>query len=70
LTGLFLIAMFLWKPANLLLGRVILTAGAIGVIPLSLPLRKGIALALEYVSEVKGSNLLLYDHNDYQDKSR
>jgi len=68
LTGLFLIAMFVWKPADLLLGRIVLTVGAIAVIPLTLPVRKGIALALEYISELKGGNLLLYDDtNDQHD---
>ncbi len=61
LTGLFLVVMLFWKPANLLLGRIVLTACAIYVIPLSLPIRKGIALALEYLSEVKGSKILLYE---------
>ena len=56
--------MLLWKPENLLLGRIVLTVGAVAFIPLSLPLRKGIALAIEYVSETKGSHLLLYDHDE------
>ncbi len=64
LTGLFLIAMFVWRPANVLLGRIFLTAAAVAVIPLTLPVRKGIALALEYISEAKGSSLLFYDNND------
>ncbi len=62
--------MFLWKPADLLLGRILLTAGAIAVIPLTLPVRKGIALALEYLSELKGSSLLFYDDTNDQHESQ
>ncbi len=69
LTGLFLIAMLLWRPADPALGRIVLTVAAIVVIPASLPLRKGIALALEYYSEIRGSHLLLYEEED-QDEER
>jgi hypothetical protein len=37
------------------------------VIALSLPVRKGIALALEYLSEMKRSSLLLYEDTDQND---
>ena len=61
LTGLFIIVILLWRPADLLLGRILLTASSLCAIPLTLPIRKGIALALEYLSETKGAKLLLYD---------
>ncbi len=70
LTGLFLISMFVWKPANMLFGRIIVGIAAVVVIPLTLPVRKGIALALEYLSEARGSNLLLYDHHEDQEDNR
>lgn len=69
LTGLFLIAMLLWRPADPAVGRIVLTVVAIVVIPVSLPLRKGIALALEYYSEVRGGSFLLYDEEN-QDEER
>ncbi len=69
LTGLFLVVMLLWRPSNLLVARVVLTGVAIGIIPLSLPIRKGIALALEYLSEVRGGRLLLYEPRDQSDDS-
>lgn len=64
LTGLFIIAILLWRPQSILLGRLVLGGASVCVIALSLPLRKGIALALDYLSEIKGSNLLLYDDSD------
>ncbi len=70
LTGVFLILMFIWKPGDLFLGRTILAGAAFGIIPLTLPVRKGIALALDYLAEVKGSHLLLYDDKNHEDDSR
>jgi uncharacterized protein (DUF983 family) len=64
LTGLFIITILLWRPHSILLGRLVLGVASVCVIALSLPLRKGIALALDYLSEMKGSNLLLYDDSD------
>lgn len=61
LTGVFIILMLVWKPYNMELGRVIIGLAAVGVIALSLPIRKGIALALEYISDTKGNTFLLYD---------
>jgi uncharacterized protein (DUF983 family) len=69
LTGLFIITILLWRPHSILLGRLILGAASIGVIALTLPLRKGIALALDYLSEIKGSNILLYDVPNQKDDS-
>jgi uncharacterized protein (DUF983 family) len=60
LTGLFIIGILVWRPENLLLGRSILTISSFCVITLSLPARKGIALALEFLSESKGSR---YEEN-------
>jgi uncharacterized protein (DUF983 family) len=61
LTGIFIIAILLWRPENLLVGRLVLGTASICIIVLSLPARKGIALALEYLSEQRGSRILLYD---------
>jgi uncharacterized protein (DUF983 family) len=69
LTGLFIIAILLWRPENVFLGRIVLTVSSFTVIALSLPVRKGIALALEYLSELKGSSLLFYD-NDIEDNEQ
>lgn len=52
LTGTIVILMFLWKPANLWLGRIVIGVVALILILLTLPIRKGIALALDYWSEI------------------
>jgi uncharacterized protein (DUF983 family) len=64
LTGFFIVAILLWRPDNILLGRFVLGSVSIFIIVFSLPIRKGIALALEYLSEQKGSHILLYDDKD------
>lgn len=64
LTGLFIIVIFLCRPDNLLPGRFILGTASICIIVFSLPIRKGIALALEFLSEQKGDRFLLYDDED------
>ena len=68
LTGLFVILMLLWKPHDILLGRLVLGTASACVIALSLPMRKGIALALEFVTETRGSNLLLYKDSEQENK--
>ena len=70
LTGLFIIAILLWRPDNVLFGRLALGTASMCVIALSLPVRKGIALALEYLSEMRGGNFLLYEDTDQTDNHR
>lgn len=53
LTGLFFAALFLMKPTNVLIGEVIVLPLALIVIVGTLPLRKGIAVALEYLVDRK-----------------
>lgn len=53
LTGLFILLMFWILPADQTGGRIILLVGALALMVLSLPYRKGVALALEYWSEQK-----------------
>ncbi len=67
LTGLFIIIILLWRPDDVFFGRLVLGVASGGVIALSLPPRKGIALALEYLPEMKGSNLLLYQDAEQKD---
>lgn len=67
LTGLFIILIFVWRPHNLELGRVVLGVLSVFVIALTVPIRKAIALALEYISETRGNTLLLYDDSDQED---
>ncbi|HEY6952939.1 MAG TPA: hypothetical protein VI758_11060 [Bacteroidota bacterium] len=61
LTGIFIILILLWKPGNLFLGRLVLGVASICIIVFTLPVRKGVALALEFLSEQKGGTILLYD---------
>ena len=61
LTGIFIIIILLWRPEHMLLGRILLGVTSACVIALSLPVRKGIALALDYISDSRGGNLLLYE---------
>lgn len=70
LTGLFIIVILVWRPYNMEVGRLVLGVAAICVIALTLPMRKGIALALEYISETKGGNLLLYDDTHQNNASQ
>lgn len=49
MTGIILICMFLLRPNDLLLGRAIVGAGAVGLIVATLPIRKGFSLALVYL---------------------
>jgi hypothetical protein len=61
---LFIVATLKWKPDSALLGYLILGPASICIIVFSLPIRKGVALALEYLSEQRGSQILLYDDED------
>ncbi len=48
LTGVGIFLLFLWKPENLFLGRLLMAAVALLIIVGTLPIRKGVAVALEY----------------------
>lgn len=48
LTGLFVVAMFLLRPRVVWQGQMVVCLLAVVVIVLSLPLRKGVAVALDY----------------------
>ncbi len=50
-TGFIVIAMLLVRPANLWLGRFVVFLSAFVLIVLTLPYRKGLALAIDYLSE-------------------
>lgn len=52
-TGFIIIAMLLIRPQNLLLGRAIVFAVALVLIVLTLPYRKGLAIAFDYFSELR-----------------
>lgn len=56
LTGLFIIAMLLIRPTNMLLGRIVVFVAAIIAIVLTLPMRKGLGLAVDYLSELKAGH--------------
>ena len=49
LTGLIVVTMFLLRPRVLWVGQVLVVIVAVAVIGLSLPLRKGVAIALDYL---------------------
>lgn len=50
LTGLIVVGMIWLRPADLLVGRWTVFATALTAIPLSLPSRKGLAMAINYLS--------------------
>lgn len=50
LTGLFIIAMLLIRPDSLMAGRTMIVIGAIVVIVGTLPYRKGLAVAVDYLT--------------------
>ena len=53
LTGSFFVVMLLYRPADLLLGRIGFATGGLLVLGLSLPYRKGVALAIDYFLETR-----------------
>ena len=53
LTGVFFLALFLIKPADVLVGQAIVLPLALVVLGGTLPFRKGIAVALEYLVDRK-----------------
>ena len=55
LSGVLVVAMFLLRPRVVWIGQVVVCLAAVAVIGLSLPYRKGIAVALDYWIEGEGS---------------
>jgi uncharacterized protein (DUF983 family) len=51
LTGVLVVCMFLLRPRIVWLGQIVVCAAALLVIGLTLPYRKGIAVALDYLVE-------------------
>ena len=51
LTGLLVVTMFLLRPRVLWIGQLLVCLAAVALIGLSLPYRKGIAVALDYLLE-------------------
>ncbi len=51
LTGLLVVTMFLLHPRVLWIGQVLVCLAAVALIGFSLPYRKGIAVALDYLLE-------------------
>ena len=57
LTGVLVVLMFLIRPAVVWAGQIAVAIAAVVVIGLSLPLRKGLAVALDYLVERRGRAL-------------
>ena len=53
LIGVFFVALFLIKPTNILVGQAVVLPLALLVIGGTLPFRKGLAVALEYLVDRK-----------------
>jgi len=53
LTGVLVVLMFLVRPRTIWVGQIVILAAAIVVIGLSIPLRKGVAVALDYLIELR-----------------
>jgi len=49
LTGLFIIAMLLTRPQSLVVGRIFVVGAALGLYLVTMPLRKAIAIAINYL---------------------
>jgi len=56
LSGALVVLMFLLRPRILWIGQVLIVLAAVVVIGLSLPFRKGVAVALDYLVEKKLGN--------------
>ena len=56
ITGLFILSMFLVFPKSLWLGRAIVAVAALFLFVLSAPYRKGLAIALDYLVELRLNN--------------
>jgi hypothetical protein len=53
LAGLFFILMLAYKPPSLILGRVALFTAGLALIGITLPYRKALALALDFLADPK-----------------
>jgi uncharacterized protein (DUF983 family) len=51
LTGLLVVTMFLIRPRVIWIGQLVVSVAAVAIIGLSLPYRKGVAVALDYLLE-------------------
>lgn len=51
ITGLIVVVMLLATPADTVVGRIVLVAAAIALIVGTLPTRKGIGIAIDYLAE-------------------
>ncbi len=60
LTGFMIVMMLLFPPANRVVGYVLVGIGWLVLIVLTLPYRKAVAIALDYLFEDR-PGLLLYD---------
>lgn len=55
LTGILLIVLFLIRPRVVWIGQLLVSVAAVALIGLTLPYRKGIAVALDYLIDAKGA---------------
>lgn len=62
ITGLFILSMLLILPKSLWVGRVIVAVAALGLFVLSAPVRKGLAIAIDYIVELRLNN---HSHMDF-----
>lgn len=60
-TGVMIAAMFIIKPANILVGQVIVGSIGLALIVATLPIRKSMAIALDFYLEAEKSGWLLYE---------
>ncbi len=51
LTGVIIVGMLLFRPPTLWISQVVVTALAVGIVLLSMPYRKGVAIAIHFISE-------------------
>ncbi|MHC5111104.1 MAG: DUF983 domain-containing protein [Planctomycetota bacterium] len=72
LTGVFFVIMLLTKPENLVFWQIVLFTLAMLVIVGTLPMRKSIAIALDYLSELLWDNhrdrKVRHDHEESNDQ--
>lgn len=69
LTGFIIIAMFLLHPTNTWLGLAIVMITAVSVIAGTLPIRKSIAIALEYIISSRFDHQHADEHEQQQEES-
>ena len=54
--GVVVVGMFQLKPASIAVGQLVVAAVVVGTIGISLPYRKGVAVALNYLVDLKANN--------------